>query len=173
MLWGDIQSIRDWKPHRKLPSLTRIFTLRGFGLKLTNYPREGGLDGGDTIASQDPRGAVSKQRRHAMSVARVTEITSQSARSFEDAIRQGIRRANETLRNVSGAWVKEQQVAVEAGKITGYRVNMLVTFVLEDAPRGRAAAKAAGPAPVMPSAPKKATLAATKAARKKSARRRR
>lgn len=82
-----------------------------------------------------------------MSVARVTEITSQSPRSFEDAIRQGIRRANETLRNVQGAWVKEQQVSVTDGKITGYRVNLLVTFILEDAPRGRAAAaKAAAPA---------------------------
>jgi flavin-binding protein dodecin len=66
-----------------------------------------------------------------MSVARVTEITSQSARSFEDAIRQGIKRANQTLRNVSGAWVKEQQIAVTDGKITGYRVNMLVTFILD------------------------------------------
>ena len=75
-----------------------------------------------------------------MSVGRVTEITSQSARSFEDAVRQGIRRANDTLRNVSGAWIKEQQVVVADGNITGYRVNLLVTFVLEDAPRGRAAA---------------------------------
>jgi flavin-binding protein dodecin len=90
-----------------------------------------------------------------MSVARVTEITAQSPRSFEDAIRQGIRRANDTLRNVTGAWVKEQQIAVEAGKITGYRVNMLVTFILEDAPRGRAAAaKPAAPAKKAP--PKKA-----------------
>ena len=70
-----------------------------------------------------------------MTVARVTEITSQSATSFEDAIRQGIQRANETLRNVTGAWVKEQQIEVDAGKITGFRVNMLITFVLEDAPR--------------------------------------
>jgi flavin-binding protein dodecin len=87
-----------------------------------------------------------------MSVARVTEITSQSPRSFEDAIRQGIRRANETLRNVTGAWVKEQQVAVEEGKITGYRVNMLVTFVLEDAPRAKSAATKTAAA----AAPKKA-----------------
>ena len=82
-----------------------------------------------------------------------------SPRSFEDAIRQGIRRANETLRNVSAAWVKEQQVAVEDGKITGYRVNMLVTFILEDAPRGRAAAaKVATPAaaPAKKAAPRKA-----------------
>jgi hypothetical protein len=92
-----------------------------------------------------------------MSVARVTEITSQSPRSFEDAIRQGIRRANETLRNVSGAWVKEQQVEVAEGKITGYRVNLLVTFILEDAPRGRAAAaKAPSPAPAKKAPPKKA-----------------
>lgn len=98
-----------------------------------------------------------------MSVARVTEITSQSPRSFEDAIRQGIRRANETLRNVSGAWIKEQQVAVEEGRITGYRVNMLVTFVLEDMPRGRAAAaKSAAPAATKAPAAKKT---ARKAAR--------
>ena len=101
-----------------------------------------------------------------MSVARVTEITSQSARSFEDAVRQGIRRANETLRNVTGAWVKEQQIAVEDGKITGYRVNMLVTFILEDAPRrGAAAKKAAAPAPAKKVALKKAP--ARKAARRR------
>ncbi len=94
-----------------------------------------------------------------MSVARVTEISSQSARSFEDAVRQGIRRSNMTLRNVTGAWVKEHQIAVTDGKITGYRVNMLVTFVLEDAPRAGAAAKAAAPA-------KKAAAPVKKAAKK-------
>ncbi len=67
-----------------------------------------------------------------MSVARVTEISSQSARSFEDAVRQGIRRSNRTLRNVTGAWVKEHQIAVTDGKITGYRVNLRITFVLGD-----------------------------------------
>ena len=73
-----------------------------------------------------------------MSVARVTEISSQSGRSFEDAVRQGIRRANQTLRNISGAWVKEHQIQVTDGRITGYRVNMLVTFVLDDgAPASR------------------------------------
>src|SRR6185295_1799019 len=91
-----------------------------------------------------------------MSVARVTEITSQSPRSFEDAIRQGIRRANETLRNVTGAWVKEQQIEVVDGKITGFRVNLLVTFILENAPSGRAAAaKVRTPAPQKKAAPKK------------------
>lgn len=67
-----------------------------------------------------------------MSVARVTEISSRSERSFEDAITQGVERANKTLRNVKGAWVKEQQVDVVNGRIVGYRVNMLVTFVLDE-----------------------------------------
>ncbi len=66
-----------------------------------------------------------------MSVARVTEISAESPDSFEDALSTGIERANQTLRNVKGAWVKEQQVTVENGKITAYRVNILVTFVLE------------------------------------------
>ncbi len=66
------------------------------------------------------------------SVGRVTEITSRSETSFEDAIRVGIERASKTLRGVKGAWVKEQQVEVEGGKIVNYRVNMLVTFVLDD-----------------------------------------
>ncbi len=67
-----------------------------------------------------------------MSVARVTEISSTSAVSFEDALKGGIDRANKTLRNVKGAWVKEQQVDVKDGKISSYRVNLLVTFVLDD-----------------------------------------
>jgi dodecin len=68
-----------------------------------------------------------------MSVARVTEISSTSDRSFEDAIKQGISRASKTLRNVKGAWIKEQQIDIEGEDITRYRVNMLVTFVLDDA----------------------------------------
>jgi flavin-binding protein dodecin len=67
-----------------------------------------------------------------MSVARVTEISSRSEKSFEDAINEGISRANKTLRNVKGGWIKEQAVDVEDGQIVGYRVNMLVTFVLDD-----------------------------------------
>jgi hypothetical protein len=67
-----------------------------------------------------------------MSVARVTEITSSSAKSFEDAINTGIERANKTLQNVKGAWIKEQKVVVNAGKIAEYRVTMKVTFVLKD-----------------------------------------
>ena len=65
-------------------------------------------------------------------VARVTEISSESPDSFEDAVRVGIERANKTLRNVRSAWIKEQQVIVEDGNVAGFRVAMLVTFVLED-----------------------------------------
>ena len=65
------------------------------------------------------------------SVARVTEISSQSEKSFEDAIHTGIARASKTLRNVTSAWVKDQRVDIKGGKITGYQVNLLVTFVLE------------------------------------------
>jgi dodecin len=67
-----------------------------------------------------------------MSVARVTEISARSDASFEAAIREGVDRANKTLRNVKSAWIKEQAVDVEDGEIVGYRVNMLVTFVLDD-----------------------------------------
>jgi flavin-binding protein dodecin len=67
-----------------------------------------------------------------MSVARVTEISSSSNKSFEDAVQEGIRRASKTLRNIKSAWIKEQQIDIDDGRITRYRVNMLVTFVLED-----------------------------------------
>lgn len=67
-----------------------------------------------------------------MAVAKVTEIIASSEKSFEDAVRIGIARANKTLKNVRGAWVKEQKVVVEKGKITEYRVDMRVTFVLTD-----------------------------------------
>jgi flavin-binding protein dodecin len=67
-----------------------------------------------------------------MAVARVTEISSTSTTSFEDAIKQGLDRANATLRNVKSAWIKEQQVRLEGGSISEYQVNMLVTFILDD-----------------------------------------
>jgi flavin-binding protein dodecin len=66
-----------------------------------------------------------------MSVARVTEISATSTTSFEDAIKTGLQRANETLRNVRSAWIKEQQVRIDNGEIAEYQVNMLVTFVLD------------------------------------------
>jgi flavin-binding protein dodecin len=65
-------------------------------------------------------------------VARVTTITSRSEKSFEDAAREGVERANKTLRNVSGAWVKEQKVEVSGGAITAWQVTLEVTFVLDD-----------------------------------------
>jgi len=65
------------------------------------------------------------------SVARVTEISAESPVSFEDAIRVGIERATKTLRNVRAAWIEEQQVTVQDGKIAAFRVHR-VTFVLED-----------------------------------------
>ena len=67
-----------------------------------------------------------------MSVARVTEITATSEKSFEDALDQGIARATQTLRNVKSAWIKEQRVEIEDGRVARYQVNMLVTFVLDD-----------------------------------------
>ncbi len=67
-----------------------------------------------------------------MSIAKVSEIISSSGISFEDAINVGIARANKTLTNVKGAWIKDQKVVVEGGKITEYRVVMKVTFVLTD-----------------------------------------
>ena len=67
-----------------------------------------------------------------MSVAKVIELSSTSTKSFEDAIQQGVARATKTLKNVEGAWVKEQQVSIENGRISRYRVNLLVTFILGD-----------------------------------------
>lgn len=67
-----------------------------------------------------------------MSVARITEISSTSSESFDDAIRQGIARASKTLRQVKSAWIKEQRVEVTDGRITAYQVNLLVTFILEE-----------------------------------------
>ena len=66
-----------------------------------------------------------------MTVARITEISSISTVSFEDAVKQGVARANKTLKNVKGAWVKDQEVTVDKGKVTGYKVILKVTFVLE------------------------------------------
>jgi dodecin len=67
-----------------------------------------------------------------MPVARVVEISATSEKSFEDAIHQAIARANKTLREIRSAWVKEQEVKVEDGQITAYKVNLKVTFVLDD-----------------------------------------
>ena len=67
-----------------------------------------------------------------MSVAKVTEIIASSPTSFDDAVAQGVARASKTLKNVQSAWVQEQKVVVENDKVTEYRVNLKVTFVLKD-----------------------------------------
>ncbi len=67
-----------------------------------------------------------------MSVARVTEITASSKKSFDDAINIGIARANKTLRKVKGAWIQDQKISIDKGKIAEYRVTMKITFVLDE-----------------------------------------
>ncbi len=67
-----------------------------------------------------------------MSVAKVTEITSTSTKSFDDAVQVGITRANKTLQNIKGAWINGMKVDVDGGRITSYRVDMKVTFILKD-----------------------------------------
>jgi len=67
-----------------------------------------------------------------MSVAKVSEISATSTKSFEDALQQGLARASKTLRNVRGAWIKEQHVRWADGRVAEYQVNMMVTFVLDD-----------------------------------------
>lgn len=67
-----------------------------------------------------------------MTVARITEISSISKKSFEDAIAQGVARANKTLKNVKGAWIKDQEIKIDKGKVVGYKVTLKVTFVLAE-----------------------------------------
>jgi len=72
-----------------------------------------------------------KKEEPVMSIAKTIEISSESQTSFEDAIESGLQRAEESLKNVKGAWIAEQKVAVEGGKIVSYRVIMRVTFILD------------------------------------------
>jgi flavin-binding protein dodecin len=67
-----------------------------------------------------------------MSVARIVEISSTSGKTFEDAVAQGVGRASKTLRGIRSAWVKEQEVQVEGDRIVTYKVNLKITFVLEE-----------------------------------------
>ena len=76
-----------------------------------------------------------------MSVAKVLEISASSTKSFEDAIQTGINRVNTSVDQVQGAWIQEQKVVVDAGKITEYRVNMKVTFIVQDVAENTSAAK--------------------------------
>lgn len=76
--------------------------------------------------------ATTPTRGSGNSVAKVSEISARSTTSFEDAIKVGLARAGKTLRNLNGAWIKEQRIEVDGGKIVGYQVNMLLTFILDD-----------------------------------------
>ena len=76
-----------------------------------------------------------------MSVAKVLEISASSNKSFEDAIQTGINRVNTSVDQVQGAWIQEQKVVVDAGKITEYRVNMKVTFIVQDVAENTSPAK--------------------------------
>ncbi len=67
-----------------------------------------------------------------MTIAKITEITSSSTKSFDDAVEQGISRADKTLKNIKSAWVADQRVSVEDGKVSEYIVRMKVTFILND-----------------------------------------
>ncbi len=71
-----------------------------------------------------------------MSIARITEISSTSTKSFEDAIQSGVTRATKTIRNVRSAWVKEQQIRIDNGSIVEYQVNLMITFVLDESNQG-------------------------------------
>lgn len=72
-------------------------------------------------------------KENALSVARVTEISATNPNSFDEAVLEGVNRATSTLRNVEGAWVKDQNILIENGNIVGYQVNLAITFILEDA----------------------------------------
>jgi dodecin len=82
--------------------------------------------GGGTLGGPQPAGVTH------MTVARITEISSISKKSFEDAVAQGVARANKTLKNVKGAWIKDQEVMVDKGKVSGFKVILKVTFVLAE-----------------------------------------
>ena len=76
--------------------------------------------------------AVNAKGGAAGSVAKVSEISARSTKSFEDAVQAGIARASKTLRNVTSAWIKEQRMDIRDGKVTSYQVNIMVTFILDD-----------------------------------------
>lgn len=86
-----------------------------------------------TAAAQRGRHTPPHERQEVpVSIAKVSEISATSTKSFEDAIQQGLTRSAKTLRNVRSAWIKEQHVRCDNGRITEYQVNMMVTFVLDD-----------------------------------------
>jgi dodecin len=97
---------------------TSMFGFRAAGPHIRQVTKPGKLD--------------CKEAQIRMSVARVTELSATSETSFEDAINVAVARATKTLRGVEGAWVKDQNVMIEDGNITGYKVNVEITFMLEE-----------------------------------------
>ena len=95
-------------------------------MKYEHVDREERLIGGESVV------LLISEKEDAMSVARVTEIIAASPKSFDDALQVGVARANKTLQNVKSAWIEDQKVVIENGKITEYRVALKVTFVLKD-----------------------------------------
>jgi dodecin len=95
-----------------------MFGLRAAGRHIREATKTGELD--------------RKEAEIRMSVARVTELSATSQTSFDDAVKEAVARATKTLRGVEGAWVKDQNVLIEDGNITGYKVNVEVTFLLEE-----------------------------------------
>jgi dodecin len=87
---------------------------------------------GSHIRGVTKAGNLDRKEADAMSVARVTELSATSETGFEDAINQAVARATKTLRGVEGAWVKDQNVLIENGNIVGYKVNVEITFMLEE-----------------------------------------
>jgi flavin-binding protein dodecin len=101
---------------------------RIFGRSWTDQTRTGASQ----VALQTGYLEFDPTKETVMTVARITEISSISPKSFEDAIVQGIERANKTLKNLKGAWVKDQEVQIDNGRICGYKVILKVTFVLTE-----------------------------------------
>jgi hypothetical protein len=84
------------------------------------------------ISGYEPEAKKRERKETAMAVGRIIEISAMSNESFDDAVRQGIARASKTLRNITGAWVKDMRIEVKDGNVTGYQVNMQLTFLMED-----------------------------------------
>jgi dodecin len=115
---------------RRVPSVS----FRGAGSILQGVPAImfGFRAYGPHIKEATRPGKLDCKEADAMSVARVTELSATSETSFEDAINEAVARATKTLRGVEGAWVKDQNVLIENGNIIGYKVNVEITFMLEE-----------------------------------------
>jgi dodecin len=126
-------------PVRLKPDATALAIMVGLGLAECGSEQLISEGAGNRItglywqtALNDSQAQCSRAGGGSMSVAKVTEISSTSPKSFEDAVQQGLTRASKTIRNIRSAWIKEHQVRVQDGRVTEYQVNMMLTFVLDD-----------------------------------------